>query len=139
MKVIFNIITSTECHMRNKSKTTIALNNNKPLTVLHEDVPRWATGERNKGKSQTVFLLSNVDQVATLEPKTAKNFQIENFQIISDIKPDYSPIFVGLSHIKMTSTWPLIKQNFLTPFLFCIYQKIFQQYVLRLFSTRTQK
>jgi hypothetical protein len=63
-----------------KSKTTIALNNNKPLTVLHEDVPRWATGERNKGKSQTVFLLSNVDQVATLEPKTAKNFQIENFQ-----------------------------------------------------------
>ena len=88
-----------------KSKTSIALNNNKPLTVLHEDVPRWATGERNKGKSQTVFLLSNVDQVATLEPKTAKNFQIENFQIISDIKPDYSPIFVGLSHIRNGSLY----------------------------------
>lgn len=83
-----------------KSKTNIALDNNKPLAVLHEDVPRWATGERNKGKSQTVFLLSNVDQVATLEPKTARNFQIENFQVISDIKPDYSPIFVGLSHIR---------------------------------------
>ena len=88
-----------------KSKTSIALNNNKPLTVLHEDVPRWATGERNKGKSQTVFLLSNVDQVATLEPQTAKNFQIENFQVISDIKPDYSPIFVGLSHIRNGSLY----------------------------------
>ena len=81
-----------------KSKTSIALNNSMPLTILHEDVPRWATGERNKGKLQTVFLLSNIDQVDTLEPQTARNFQIENFPVISDIKPDYSPIFVGLSH-----------------------------------------
>jgi hypothetical protein len=35
----------------------------------------------------------------------AKNFQIENFQIISDIKPDYSPIFVGLSHIRNGSLY----------------------------------
>jgi hypothetical protein len=29
----------------------------------------------------------------------------KNFQIISDIKPDYSPIFVGLSHIRNGSLY----------------------------------
>ncbi|CAC5414147.1 unnamed protein product [Mytilus coruscus] len=81
-----------------RDQTTAVINNRKPIQVLHKDIPSWVKDGRRKGKSINVFTLSNVDKVV-VRPDIEENFRLLDVQCISDVKIDYSPIFLVLTSV----------------------------------------
>lgn len=81
-----------------RDQTAAVINNRKPLQVLQKDIPSWIKDGRRKGKSCNVFTLSNVDQIV-VRPDIENNFRPLDFQVISDVKIDYSPIFLVLTSV----------------------------------------
>lgn len=81
-----------------RDQTAAIINNRKPIQVLQKDIPSWIKDGRRKGKSCNVFTLSNVDQIV-VRPDIENNFRPLDFQVISDVKIDYSPIFLVLTSV----------------------------------------
>ncbi|CAC5414146.1 unnamed protein product [Mytilus coruscus] len=81
-----------------KGQVSDAIKNRKPLDILYGDIESHVKNGRKRGKSDCVITLSNIENVGLALEKN-DNFQLLDFQMISDIRIDYCPIFMMLTHV----------------------------------------
>ncbi|XP_052090196.1 uncharacterized protein LOC127726778 isoform X1 [Mytilus californianus] len=81
-----------------KGQVSDTIKNRKPLDILYGDIETYVKNGRKRGKSDCVITLSNIENVG-LELEQNDNFQLIDFQMISDIRIDYCPIFMMLTHV----------------------------------------
>lgn len=80
-----------------KGQVSDAIKNKKPLDILYGDIETNVKNGRKRGKSDYVITLSNIENVGLALEKN-ENFQLLECQMLSDIKIDYCPIFMMLTH-----------------------------------------